>query len=196
MKNAIIFLAGVACGAAGAYFFLKDKFADIAQKEIDSVKDSYKKVAILTIQDDGSVKEVDPPVTVKNEKPPIKEYFKTIEKYQNYNKVEVPEDSVHKSFNEDPYVISPEEFGEIEDYEQESLVLYSDGVLANDVDDEIFEEADEKLTPDFDDHFGDYEENAVHIRNDIEKTDYAIYKDSRSYEEVTGNKPSRPVMED
>lgn len=184
MKGTIIFLTGFACGAAGAYFFLKDKFRQYADEEINSVKEVYNM---------RNEKEEDP-VKVKNEKPPIKEYFKKVEDsgYKDYStKIERPEDPVHKPFNEDPYVIKPDEFGEIEDYEQESLILYSDGVLAYETNDEIFD-ADEKLMPDFYDHVGEYEDGAVYVRNDIEKTDYAIYKDVRTYEEVSGIKPPHP----
>lgn len=187
----LYFLLGVGVGSAVTYFVLKDKFAAIAQEEIDSVKDAYKPI--------HKQEQEEPIKTNMEEKPPIKEYFKKVEEsgYKDYStKVERPDDPVHKPFREDAYIITPEEFGEIEDYEQESLIIYSDGVIANDIDDEIFEEADEKLTPDFNDHIGDYEDNVVHIRNDIEKTDYAVYRDNRTYEEVTGNKPSRPVAEE
>ena len=190
----LYFLLGVGVGAVGAYFLLKDKFAAQAQEEIDSVKAAYTE-RINEIED--SLDPEEDLVKVKEEKPPIREYFKKIDEsgYKNYStKVEKPVDPSHEPFNENPYVIKPDEFGELENYEQESLIYYSDKVLAWEIDDGIFEDVEEKIGKDFEDHIGEYEDNAVYIRNDIEKTDYAIYKDDRSYQEVSGKKP-RPVTE-
>lgn len=190
----LYFLLGFGVGAVGAYFLLKDKFAEQAQEEIDSVKETYKNM----YAPDTDKELIEEPVKVKDEKPPIKEYFKKIDEsgYKNYStKVEKPVDPAHEPFNEEPYIIKPDEFGEIDNYEQESLIFYGDKVLAYEMDDEVFEDAEEKICPDFEDHIGEYEDNVVYIRNDIEKTDYAIYKDTRTYEEVSGKKP-RPVMEE
>ena len=185
----LYFLLGVGVGAVGAYFLLKDKFEMQAQEEIDSVKEFYSKRNEEKVENKEGEE-----VKVKDEKPPIKEYFKKIDQYKNYNTpVEKPVDPAKEPFNEDPYSIKPDEFGDIEDYEQTSLMLYSDNVLAWELDDEIFEDADEKLGPGFEDHIGEYEDNVAYIRNDIEKTDYAIYRDTRTYTEVSGR--PRPVEE-
>ncbi len=189
----LYFLAGMAIGSIGTYFIMKDRFAAMAQAEIDSVKEAYKEKK--TEQKEISAEE--PVKTNMEEKPPIKEYFKKIseEGYKDYStKFTRPEDPAHKPFDEDPYIISPEDFNE-SDYEQDSLMLYSDGVLAWEENDEIFTDAEEKLGTEFKDHIGDYEDNVVYIRNDVTRMDYAVYKDDRSYEEVTGKKPD-PVEEE
>ena len=86
---------------------------------------------------------------------------------------------------EKPYVIRPEEFGEIEDYELISLTHYSDGVLADDDDEEIEdEEVDEVVGADYADHFGEYEDDRVLVRNDRLKCDYEICLDQRKYSEL------------
>ena len=49
---------------------------------------------------------------------------------------------------EKPYVISPEEFGDFDEYTKLSLTYYSDGVLA-DENDEIVDDIDETVGADF-----------------------------------------------
>lgn len=192
----LYFLLGVGVGAVGAYFLLKDRFAAQAQEEIDSVKEAYGQA--LDKVNGNEEKAEEELVKVKDEKPPIREYFKKIDEggYKDYaTKVEKPEDPAHKPFKEEPHVITPDEFGELENYEHESLILYGDNVLAWEIDDEIFEDVEEKIGNDYLKHIGEYEDNVVYIRNDIEKVDYAIYRDTRTYQEVSGKKP-RPVTEE
>lgn len=88
-----------------------------------------------------------------------------------------------------PYAISPEEFEEPEekdkgDYDKISLTYYSNGILADEQDDII--DPDESVGRDFSQHFGEYEQDAVYIRNEVTQTDYEVTRDLRTYEEVTG----------
>ena len=82
-----------------------------------------------------------------------------------------------------PYVIAPEEYGELADYDQETLNYFADGVLADDQNIPI-EDTDSVVGENFEDHFGDYEDDAVHIRNDREQTDYEILLDPRKFSDV------------
>lgn len=87
-----------------------------------------------------------------------------------------------------PYVISPEEFGEGEEYEKISLTYYADQVLA-DENDELVEDVEgavgfESLT-----HFGEYEDDSVFVRNDRLKCDYEILLDQRTYSDVVKTRP-------
>lgn len=87
-----------------------------------------------------------------------------------------------------PYVIPPEEFGEMESYVPESLTYYADGVLA-DEDDKIIDDVEDVVGADFYKHFGEYEDDSVFVRNDSKKHDYEILKDFRLYSDVVKNKP-------
>lgn len=88
-----------------------------------------------------------------------------------------------------PYVISPEEYDNYNtDYDDISLTYYADGILADDLD-EIVEDPDNIVGPDFMNYFGKYEEDTVLIRNDRLKCTYEILRDRRTYEAVTGEKP-------
>ena len=89
---------------------------------------------------------------------------------------------------DEPYIIIPEEFGGIQEYEQISLIYYSDGILTDDMDD-IIEDFDSTVGEDFASHFGEYEDDSVFVRNDRLKCDYEILRDYRTYEKVVGREP-------
>ena len=82
-----------------------------------------------------------------------------------------------------PYVISPDEFGELDDYDLISLTYYADEVLADDID-EIVEDVDDVVGLDSLTHFGEYEPDSVFVRNDRLKADYEILLDERTYPEA------------
>ncbi len=94
---------------------------------------------------------------------------------------------MEKKFGKDiPYVIAPEEFGENEDYEKISLTYFSKDGIVTDENDEVVKDAGEVLGDDFADHFGEYEDDSIHIRNDKTGCDYEVLYDDRSSEDVIG----------
>lgn len=183
----LYFLLGVGVGAAGAYFYLKNKYEQYAQEEIDSVKEMYK-----AKKEEPKVSET---VEIKHVKPDLDEYFKRTEEYKNYStKFERPGDPAHKPFKEEPEIIPEDEYGELDDFEQVTLMYYSDGILADDISDEIVENADELVGTDYIQKLE--EEDTVFVRNDIEKKYYEISKNLQTYKEVTGNDPSPAEQEE
>lgn len=173
---------GVAVGAI-VYFYAEKKYSKIAQDEIDSVKKafSYRNDDILT-EDDASNNEV-ASIDTKADK---KEYSEKIKTF-GYN---IHSDKFDKK--ETPYIISPNEFAELDDYETISLYYYGDGILANG-DDEPVENADEIVGLDFFSHFGEYEDDSVYVRNDALKCDFEILFDHHRFSEVK-NKNSNPYL--
>lgn len=67
-------------------------------------------------------------------------------------------------------------------YERISLTYYADGVLA-DEDNEPVDDIEE-IVGDGLEHFGEYEEDSVFVRNDAKKCDYEILRDLRTFAEV------------
>ena len=179
----VIFLTGAAIGSAATWLCLKKHYEKISQEEIDSVKATFSKKkekvvsdSINTEQENNQFK-----ANIDKLKPDLVEYATKIreQKYTtDINKGDEP-------MKNKPYVISPDEYGEYEDddesnYDLISLSYYSDGVLADD-DDDVIENADDIVGKDFADHFGEYEEDSVYIRNDRLKCDYEILKINRPY---------------
>lgn len=163
--NTIIFFLGAAAGAATAWQYAKKKYGQIAQEEIDSVKEAFAR------RKTGAA---------DTEKPePVK------------RSTEMEESKTMPSPDCDmPYVISPDDFGEIEDYERISLVYYSDGILTDEnnvpVDDVENTVGRDSLT-----HFGEFEDDSVFVRNDRMKCDYEILKDYMDYSDTIRTKPRR-----
>lgn len=196
ITSILLFTAGAGIGSAVTWKLLKTKYEQIAQEEIDSVKEVYSKRASVAanpkpIEGEG-VEESHIP-----EKPDLMEYAAKLkeEGYMDYStnsKDEQKEEKEEKepytsdmdgySYDEEPYVITPEHFGEYDDYDTQILTLYNDGYLADDDDVEIVNIAD-VVGEDFKDHIGDFEDDAVHIRNEKYKTDYEILVVERNFNE-------------
>ena len=92
-----------------------------------------------------------------------------------------------------PYVIQPSEFGEFDDYEKISLTYTADGVLLDDMN-EIVDDIEEIVGEDSLEHFGEYEDDSVYVRNDSKKCDYEILLDQRNYQEIFEIQPHRTEM--
>ena len=194
IKNIFIFAVGAAIGSVVTWKMLKNKYEQLAQEEINSVKEVFSREKRLKNNsvDDCKDEENDEPVLRKPVD--ISENARVIQKngytgYSGLNKEEEKEPQIDR-----PYVISPEEFGELDNYRTIGLTYFADGVLADDDDDEVVEDVDNVVGFDSLNHFGDYEKDAVHVRNDTMKCDYEILKDRRNYSDVLLDKPY--LMED
>lgn len=86
-----------------------------------------------------------------------------------------------------PHIIPLEEFDTF-GYDTATLTYYSDGVLADEWD-RVIKNADEIVGDDFEEHFGDDNDDgdAVYVRNDELKIDYEILRDLQTYAEAVGN---------
>jgi len=84
----------------------------------------------------------------------------------------------------DKYVISPEEFSESE-LPSESLTYWADGIVtdeANCVMDE--DDIEETIGSDALNHFGEYEDDSVFVRNETLDKEYEILMDTRRFGDV------------
>ena len=172
------FALGAAAGSVVAWRLLKEKYERLAQEEIDSVKETFSRRK----QDDIPEEDVKKEVTVE-EKGKYDNVLKR-EGYVNYSEISSKKGGDNPMEHKKPYVISPDAFGEYEDdYETESLTYYSDGILADESDD-VIENVDDLIGTESLDHFGEYEEDSVFVRNERLKTDYEILKDHRKYTDV------------
>lgn len=190
------FILGAATGSAATWFLVKDRYAKIAQDEIDSVKavytyDKHASAADIDLSfmnaqytpDDDSTQDdrVRPsPLSIK---PELSEYVKIIKQgnYVDYSKTRNDDtasvDGVAPMIR---YVIPPESFGEIDDYDQICLSYFDDGYLT-DEDYSIVQNIDEKIGVDSLNTFGQYEEETVYVQNDELRCYYQIDMDAREY---------------
>lgn len=179
----VMFAAGATIGSAVSWQLAKNKYKQIADEEIQSVKDAFsKKENDVNTKLSTANEMLKKNMVNNNVNSTSKDAYKdilTTNKYlysENTNaKKEVPETG--------PYVISPDEFGELDDYETISLTYYSDKVLADDMD-QVIDDYLVCVGNDFMNHFGEYEDDSVFIRNDVRKCDYEILYDLRPYSEL------------
>ena len=90
---------------------------------------------------------------------------------------------VREGAAEEPYTISPEDFGEEDGYDTETLTYYDDGILADDQDN-LIESVDKMVGLESLAKFGEYEDDVVYVRNEQYKCDYEILIDLRRWEDV------------
>jgi hypothetical protein len=207
LKNTLIFALGCATGLGAAWYYLKKRYEKIAQDEINSVKETYcafnkaheeteaEEITMGTNDTEETESSSNEAADMARRKPSIMEYASllnkenTRENYTEYNK----ENGGNKSMKEAnttqimPSIIPPDEYGENIDYEQISLTYYADDILTDDEDIPLSSrDIENVLRTDFADYFGEFEDDAVYIRNDEMEAYYEILRDNRTYEEVIG----------
>lgn len=159
-------IVGAATGAFVSYKITKNKIERAAKQEIEEVREYYKnKYSKLKEEAEEAQKE-------DQENVP-----------QEDNKAE--EDD--KEYGPEPYVISPDEFGELYDYDPVTLILYKDGILAYE-DGVRVEDVDDVVGVESLNTFGQYEDDCVYVRNENMKCDYEILRDEARYSDLYENK--------
>ena len=184
---AIAFLTGVAVGVASTWKFAKKKYEQIAQEEIDSVKEVFRR-----LRGESEIKTTEEPEVEladeneddrTNDHVDICEYRKVIND-NSYDNDQNYEEGAPINMDR-PYVIAPDEFGERAGYERFSFTYYSDGTLTDECDEPISPEDVEKLIgKESLTHFGEYEDDSVFVRNDDIESDFEILLDLRKYSDV------------
>lgn len=187
--NFMIFGLGVAVGSVVTWRYVEKKYEKITQDEIDSVKEVFSK------REAESTENTEVRIKADNakEKPSVIEYTARLREqgYTNYYNMvdEESEEVKEESMSVDkPYIIAPEEFGDLDDYETISLTYYADQILADD-NDVIMDDVEDVVGFDSLNSFGEYEDDSVFVRNDRLKCDYEILLDQRKYSSIVRRKP-------
>lgn len=202
MHKVIIFIGGVAAGSFVTWRLLKEKYIRQTQEEINEVREHYRKKKEseeVTVDSNGA--------TETNEKPDLIEYAAKLTKkgYIDYTDpksiVKATGDTIDAVVQKDneesldpvilndpsyqpPYIISPEDFALDDEYTIVNLNYYIDGVLT-DEDDNIVENVDDVVGLENLNHMGEYEDDALHIRNENYKCEYEILLSRRLYHDTT-----------
>ena len=121
------FVAGFVVGGIAAWYYAREVYSRIAEEEIDSVKEVYSRQREQAEEHHQTV------LTANKvaEKMDIQQYARQIKKegYTEYSHTVL--DKPIEQAETEPYVISPDEFGEIEEYTKVSLFCFADGVVAD-----------------------------------------------------------------
>lgn len=168
-KNTIVaFLIGAVTGSVITYKYM--------QKKIDEEYVEYIDDVIPNEEDDEPE-----PVNEIDEKPDISVYTEKLKKYGYLDNEEGDDEEMNS-----PVVISPEEYGELDDYTLYSYVYYADKVLA-DENNKAIKNVDEIVGEESLKHFGEYGDDSVYVRNDDRKAYYEILLDESKFVELFGN---------
>ena len=196
--NVFIFAVGAAIGSAVTWKFAKTKYEQIAKEEIESVKEVYSRKDRKPSDTLEEVcEDLDDLIDDDSLATSIEEANKYCDELLNNGYTKVASINTERRgktvMNDGPYVISPEEFDELDGYQAVSLTYFSDGVVANMWDSKLDDdEIEEMIGNDFANHFGEYEDEAVFIRNDELRADYEINYDHRNYSDVVvGDDPQQ-----
>lgn len=202
--NVLVFAAGAAIGSAVTWKVVKTKYERIAQEEIESVKEAYADmIANLQeqVDDYSTMDEVEERLDRASKidwsdyedldeeeedcepDDDLNDYARLVNQYNN-------EKGGAEDMAKEPYVISPYDFGELDGYSQVELTYYADGTL-EDEDYNIVTDADELIGRDSLYTFGEYEDDAVFVRNERLHADFQILKDYRTYEEARSIAPNQ-----
>lgn len=184
IKNIIIFSLGAFAGGAVTWCFIKNKYEQLANDEIESVKSSFHH-AVQAVEKYQGGNEPDDVVHDEKEISRKKTPASDAVPYNTFFG-----DTAKQNGSERPYVISPDFFGEYEGYEPITLIYYADGILA-DEDGDVIDDANEIVGLDSLSHFGEYEDDTVFVRNDILKCDYEILRDERNYSDIAKTMPKK-----
>lgn len=201
LSKFIVFAAGVGIGFVVTWRLVKKYYNNIANEEIADVKDWYarkygekseskKADAVGDAIREGIKDGMKKPVT-ENDIRNLTAQLQNMGYVDYSNKEDEPVKKTEKIEEKEevddverPYVIEPRYFDEYDDYNTINLTLYADGVLVDDSSNEPVEDVDETVGLDNINHIGDYEEDAVHIRNDKLRCDYEILCDTKKYSEI------------
>lgn len=200
--NMLVFAVGAAVGSAVTWKVVKDRYERIVQEEIESVKQVFSEaLADIHTQEEVVEEDEERPETPSSrvsvddleyeedeefDEGDIDEYERLV-KYYNREKGG-PENMA--SDVKKPYVISPYEFDELDGYRTFELTYYADGIL-EDEDYTIVPDPDDLLGPEALTTFGEYEDDAVFVRNEQLQADFQILKDYRTYAEARSIGPNQ-----
>lgn len=184
LNKIMIFSAGATIGSVVTWKLVKTKYEQIAQQEIESVREAFETHETKEATKEELVDDSEEPDEAE-EVTEVKQYKATLvgAGYLDKHDELLNQEEVYNNMDR-PYVISPDDYGDPDiGYDTESLDYYEgDGVLTDSFG-EVIENVDELVGEDFATHFGDYERDSVFVRNDEMEVDYEILRDYRSYSE-------------
>ena len=205
LVKAFIFVAGAAIGSAVTWKVVKNKYEQIPQEEIKSVKEEYSRLTkLMRMEIDACHR-----VTEAHTEDEVTDNDDSIDNNRDFSEPENNQVEYHKltskyrgtpdesesneegdgirdddlPFINGPYVISPDEFASSPPgYSACPIDYYKDGILADGWGVKL--NIEETIGEDAINHFGDYVDDVVHVRNERTQIDYEVTRDPRTYKEA------------
>ena len=206
LLNVVMLAVGAAIGSAVTWKLVKDKYEQIANDDIASVREEYKdllsnmkkKLQESVEYEEPETEETREDRSKDDDKDTIKEEKERVEYHQmasRYRGSEDDEEGGKWDQNEEevqringPYVITPEEFSSSPPgYNVQPLDYFADGILADDWGMTL--DIEETIGEESLDHIGEYVDDIVYVRNERTEIDYEVTKDPRTYKDALQTNP-------
>lgn len=171
--------AGVLAGAMLTYKKLETIYQDKLREDLDEARENRRRFFMRKTESGGQT--VSKKEAVLDERGDIPSAELCADDQKGSDAEKEPEKASDK-----PYIISPEEFGEMDEYERIVLLYHTDGVLT-DEDREMVDDADEIVGTDYADRLE--KSDSVYVRNDERKSDYEILRVLDSYKDILEERP-------
>lgn len=171
MNKVLIFALGATVGSLVTWKIVKDKYEKIADDEIESVIEYYRNKEKETSCEAKEEPQRQPSPEEEELKARAEENRKLIKELGYAN---CEDDRIL------PYVIAPEEFGDLDI--TKTWMYYADDTLVDENDDIVSDP--ESIIGDALSHFGEYEDDCVHVRNEELNCDYEILQSEKTFSEV------------
>ena len=204
LLNILVFTVGAAIGSAVTWKLVKNKYEQIANEEIASVKEEYADLLgrmKTKLQEDRNCEiSTDAGNNIYTDDYDQAEYDELASIYRSSDEDEEEEDEEDEEeedseeggkwdLDEDevpymnaPYVITPDDFSSSPPgYNAQPLNYFADGVLADDWG--VVLDLDETIGEDSVEHFGEYVDDVVYVRDERLEIDYEVTRDPRTYKE-------------
>jgi hypothetical protein len=201
----LAFIFGAAAGSIATWQLVKKRYQQIADDEIESVKEAFTRRVneieeladeqvrhVLGNSEDSDEIEAEGKAAQARNKADIatvasisqKKKYTDYSKYSNKGDKEVVMTDEPEEDEDDNgiRIITPDEFGEMGN-EKITLFYWADEVLSYE-DGDIPKNISDLVGDEFPDHFGEYEEDSVFVRNEEIGVDYEILLDTRKYSKV------------
>ena len=166
----VTFAIGALAGSVATWQYAKKKYDKLIQEEIDSVKAAF-----------TGLQQSEPELGDTCEKPTKEEVIADQKEFTTIAKQYDPSNNSKEVSH--LTVISPEEFGGLSSYSIYSLTYFAGDKTLCDDSGEVLD-IEETIGLDAIDCIGDYEDDAVHVRDTQARIDYEVLLDPRKYSEV------------
>lgn len=195
IKGIFIFAIGALSGTFVGAQLAKKKYEEIANEEIEEIRDYYRKVnkelADQLVDKTAEPEKVEEPKEVEEIVEERKQYENII-KRGNYMAVDEEEQN---NVCDEAYPIDPSEYGNDGKNATETLTYFADGVLVNEVD-EVVEDPDLVVGRHHIDIFNEFPDaTCVYVRNDLDGMDYEIIKDDWCWSDFDEKGYAPPIEE-
>lgn len=167
------YILGVATGILLVEEYMRRKYRELADEEVESVKEAFNRQKAEQEQATKQAEERAEEAVTQNLK--NIQHYERLLREKGYVPDEKPEAAVY---------IHPDEFGEIEDYNVSTITFYENsGIFVDEANQPLDdEEWEDMLGCGVAKQFGKYEDDRVCVRNDERQTYYEVLLDEGEYE--------------